>query len=1492
MLRTLPGRGLPTLAAETRTVRLSGLGGGAADKRGNQYESWWTARRLLDLADGTCDLVRLEPPGDEGAGAELWAESGGVRCYDQAKDVPSRGGWTPRALATGPLALLLPHLAAGHHVKLVLSTPATRFAELLRVIATATHSGMLKALLTAEQRVAFDQVCAALGCDADTAISYLHRCTVADWSREALRDRVRLQAELMFAANPDTTIDLLSGFVDDHLHQTITAVDVLDFLAERGVRRNLLVGEPTTLEAFRSTGRRFASRLRTSNRPPPVARPELADLAALLADPSTPQIVVVDGGAGSGKSSLVADAMAHLDSDGWAVCGVRMDRVPPATLTSKALGAHLGLPASPGLIAAATSKTVPTVLVIDQLDAVSQFSGRLSEPFEAVTEILDELVVGPAAKVVLVVRTIDLDNDARLSALIRDTVRVKRFELGAFTDAQLAAGLGSLELAMSAVDAQMRDLLRVPLHFAVFSQLSPAARSRRFASLPDLYLSYTDEVHSQILERSPTFVWDATVSRIVRYVSDNETLAVPRLALAGASPGGVVQLESHGVVVGDDDHIGFFHETYFDYLFATNFVATGQRLLDFVVESGQQLFRRAQVRQILVHIAAVTPQHFIAEVRALLADDRIRSHIKDVVISVLGLIGASERSWLDIEDLVLGDGWIARHLSAAVAGPDWFDAIDAAGRWPVLLTDDETSANARDLLVECARSRPLRASELTEPYVGSTPEWRAAIAVLVERSFCADLAPFVVRLVAAGELDGVSSQFRGGFDFWSLLEEISGDHPVEAAELLGVFLRRALAVGSPDPFESGDLRTDSRGSEQVLEDLLAGAPGPFIDAVVPFVVAVAESTAVDDGDPLRVVRRWRYRHLGTQYAVDRALVHMVGLAFESLAATDVDRVGGIARTLAGTDIEVLRFLAARAYTAAAAAFADEALLWLASDTENLTLGWSGAPSWASRELIGAAAEHGSDAVLELVEGKLLNYWPRWEFSAEPGRRYVGATQEVLLAGIPVAHRSDQVSKRLAELDRKFDRQLLGPPDSGGIASFASPPIASTSAVHMSDDDWRRAIARWDDTRRSWDFPPRGGAHELASLLEAQAKFDPERFAALAATFDATVHVAYAEAVIRGAAPQLSAQGRGVLLTHLADVFGSGVGRAVCWVIEEKAADADAAAVDLLARYATDPDPVEDSPHDPDRTSGAFQLESAALNSTRGAVGRACAAILFAGDAFVTQISSILDGLVVDHTMAVRTAASGAVLAFSNHDKPAAQRHVEQILSHPDINIYDSRMIEDMLTWASMWDAARTVPLIERALAGPPHISRHGGFVWAVLSNRSELPAQLPAEVTMLPAGARVGAAQLMATWVDGDPGSVCTLLRDPDPLVAKEASAFLEHLDDLEPAVVDTVLACFAETAEFPEHLETVLHIFTRLPDTSAELALSMCERAIDLAGANASSEHVTRFAAARSILKIVTREYRRCPEDERDRCLDIIDRLCELRVYGIDEALSHTRSS
>lgn len=75
------------------------LAGGAADKFGNRCEGRWTALAMADILDERADSIRLEPPGEEGAGAEFWLRRGVNSEYHQVKrQHGAEGRWTIASL--------------------------------------------------------------------------------------------------------------------------------------------------------------------------------------------------------------------------------------------------------------------------------------------------------------------------------------------------------------------------------------------------------------------------------------------------------------------------------------------------------------------------------------------------------------------------------------------------------------------------------------------------------------------------------------------------------------------------------------------------------------------------------------------------------------------------------------------------------------------------------------------------------------------------------------------------------------------------------------------------------------------------------------------------------------------------------------------------------------------------------------------------------------------------------------------------------------------------------------------------------------------------------------------------------------------------------------------------------------------------------------------------------------------------------------------------
>ncbi|MFE5948684.1 hypothetical protein [Streptomyces sp. NPDC056480] len=139
-----------------------------------------------------------------------------------------------------------------------------------------------------------------------------------------------------------------------------------------------------------------------------------------------PQIVVCEGGAGLGKSAVVTDVLVRLTEEGWPAAAVRMDGVDASVQTAKDLGARMTLSESPALLLAGVADEASALLVIDQLDAVSTYNGRMSDAYEAVEDVLAQLVGAPNIKVILVARTVDIDNDRRLSGLVAEGARTLR----------------------------------------------------------------------------------------------------------------------------------------------------------------------------------------------------------------------------------------------------------------------------------------------------------------------------------------------------------------------------------------------------------------------------------------------------------------------------------------------------------------------------------------------------------------------------------------------------------------------------------------------------------------------------------------------------------------------------------------------------------------------------------------------------------------------------------------------------------------------------------------------------------------------------------------------------------------------------------------------------------------------------------------------------------------------------------------------------------
>ncbi|MFD3908328.1 hypothetical protein ACFXOL_14215 [Streptomyces californicus] len=1472
-----------------------GLAGGAADKAGNRYEDWWTALRVAELLRGRATRIRLEPPGPAGAGIEFELEADDGTWCEQVKDVPSKGPWTLNA-AGKILKAVTEHLAGGKKVRLVLSTGAPELHDLSMRARGADTLAEFEGMITKAQAPQFVQVLEnwsdnGVPVGREVGWRYLQAVYVEHIPPEALRRLVVSEYELLFVGDPEVIVRQLSGYLDEHLHQRLTGSQIRrHLLTVPGVRPRLLAGDTGTLTALAGTVDRFVRRVR---RDKPAfgmaARPHVEQLYERLVAEDGPQVVVCEGSAGLGKSAVVTEVLVRLTEQGWPAAAVRMDGADAGVQTAKDLGVRMTLPDSPAVLLAGVADEAPALLVIDQLDAVSTYNGRMSDAYEAVEDVLAQLVVAPNVKVLLVARTIDIDNDRRLSDLVADRVRTVRFPLSVLDVEQVRAVLSASGTDPDGLGPVTLELLRTPLHLSVFSRLSSSARAASYRTLQELYARYTDERREEIERQAAALDWRGITGTLCASMSERETLQVPMALLDGFARQHIKVLESHGVLVRDGEQIGFFHETYFDFLFARSFISTGQDIHDFLANSGQYLFRRAQTRQILEHLAGTDPGRFRTAVARLLGSDRIRPHLHDVIIAVLGQLDAVLPDWKAIEPLAWGQAPVAGKVRGLLALPRWFDAADHDQRWERWLGTPQTADAAFPELLAVARHRPERVAELVRPYVGTTPQWRRRLVGLIEWALTPDLVDLAVDLIDRGYADEARGPIAVNSDFWSLLYGLSETHPAPAARLVGAYLRRHLtrarADGSGDPFASEHLSTNSQVADTVLSRIAQAEPETYVDQVLAFVIDVATASSAGHTGSHDLGGRWAYRFVGG-HGVDAALLAALDTALRSLAGRAPAAAADALRQLTATPVQELRFLACRLHTVLGRP--DEAIAWLLTDERNLRLGWVDSARWASRELIKTMTPHCTDEMLDRLTAVLLGYYPAWERRRQKGHPSAwGWTQYELLSAICPSRRCAAVRRRLSEWERKFPGQVPSPPEPVR-AEFVGSPISDHAARHMTDDQWHRALDKYAHPQPERFWHRRGGVHELARTLGSCAQQQPDRFTDFAFTLNPGSPAAYLCAIVEAVTPHLDADHWERLALHTHQTLGSEAAPTICRALQATPQNFTPALLPALDGYTTDPHPEGDV-RDADTHGTRTDLLTAGMNATRGQAALTVAALLFHGSEHLRALTPLVTRLANDPVLAVRVCAAQAVLALMNHDPQIALDTAEQLLNHQDANVYNASTTQRLLINTLIREPSRFAAHLARALQGPGDTAELAGQSWAVATIQGCLTPDLPNSTNALNALARRGAASVFADNIDHYP-HLLPLFNDDDADVRKNASQGMRQVFDLFPAQADELVRAFLDSKAFPDHLE---HLAYALYDHAGPLptvAIDACERIVQHAGRELGDLRTHRAADGHHLVSAILRLYRQSRQAERIRCLDVIDRLSQAGAYGLTAALENER--
>lgn len=1526
--------------------------GGAADKLGNRYEALWAIDQLLRAIDGAVSELVLQPlDPDESRGIEFLVKSadGAMEYWSVKRQTTEASGWTLRLLTAKDdrgrsiLGDLLRHVEREPTYRGVFASAlGARDFEELRSYSESSTTFDARLAQSSKLTSAFSDYLVPL-CDGspERARALLLRARTHAVDETQLRGRVDFAIRKLLYAAEGLPLDiaavrgLLAELLLDNIHRPLNREMILGRLAAHGVRLREWAVEKSVRDRVEAICEAYVTPLRSQLINDTLLSLTSAD-SILGADgkPLGGKVLVV-GVAGGGKSSILAGVVDRLRGSGIPVLTVRFDQLPEGMLSTAELGRKLLLPESPALVLAGLADGTPSVLVIDQLDAVSIASGRHAELWSLFEELRREAERLPGLSLMVGCREFDLEHDHRMRSMKATSSGFVVVELQPLSIEQVDDVLRDAGTDPTTVQSTLKPILVVPLHLSMFLSLSPAYRQsvRNRDELFDTYWTEAERRVRQRLGRKPA--WTQVIDGLVDWLSSNQQLSAPRYVLDEVADDATA-MASERVLILTNDRYRFFHESFFDYAFARRFAARGGRLIDLLLGSEQHLFRRAQVRQVLAYLRVHDQPRYLQELESVLTAAGVRFHIKHLVLQWLtSLPDPQHLEWAVLQRLSEAAPDLHSHVRGVMAGhPGWFDVLDKAIFFDAALSSGDAAREQEAVwllrLHSTLETRSGRVAELLSQYRKLGEPWDGYLRYVCRNGevyHSREMFDLFLALIDDGTLD-----LRPGFamndDWWSTLYSMAHKRPDLACEAIGHWFDRALvrwrdgvrkteSAGAGNG-EEPDLATflDRSGSGAQAIEAAAGSPLAYVEQMLPRVAQLVNETVTDCGDRLQVEPLWSFRCFGeSMYQVHEAILYSLGNALEVLAKTQpqaLDRLLGLCQERSH---DAIAYLVLRAWTAAPEVYADRLAGYLTADPRRLKVGYAvtgggggSAALYVSSQAVKAASERCSPECFAALEGAILALADDWE-GKHP--EYRGRTQWELLESLEVSRLGAGARARLQELRRKFTESRRDPPRAIE-ATWLGPPLSDDAQTRMSDDHWLRAMRKYADVerRRERDFGSSGGERELAGSLQARAKAEPSRFAALAQRMPEGLPATYFEAIIRGVADRAPANADGQLVASSCEQVISLVRRAhalpnrpcggsIAWLVEKWVAHCDwpEDVIDAVAWYAvSDPDPREEvwriAAAGGSRYYGG-DPHMAGINSTRGAIADAIARLLFDGPDRLERLNDAVYSLAHDPSVAVRSCAIKALLAVLNVDiEKAILWFIECVAADPVL--LETAYAERFIHFAGYRNYPAVRPVIDAMLGSAAPAAVEAGARQVCLLALSVEAAEV--DLTLVHSGTepmRKSAASVYAANIaEAMVGSTCRrLLRpffaDQSDAVRAEAAMAFRNLANLPTSEQAELLAAFLDTAQGPVAWELVVGALESSPVQLPELVCRLAEGCVEAYRAEAGDISKTGPAVARDLSKIVVRLYAQVEDSViQTRCLNLIDEMEQYDFFGLSDEL------
>jgi hypothetical protein len=479
---------------------------------------------------------------------------------------------------------------------------------------------------------------------------YLQRLHFSHFQDDAHGHQNLLQrACYLITGDGDSIFATLREYAEQNLRRAMYANELRSYLAKLGLHPKNLSHDARIAPAIEVLQKEFLDSIAQNLiQRKMLGRPETD---CLLKDIQEHAVIVVHGNAGVGKSGVLYETALRLNDAKIPFLPIRLDRRRPGH-TPSLWGNMLGLPDSPAQCLSDFAGTRPSVLILDQLDALRWTSGHTAAALEVCKQLVDECEFmrkhcGKAITVVLACRSFDLEHDPEIKNWIDDKKHdIEKMDINPLPAEQVKAIVNSVSTtAYDEMTEKQRKILRSPHLLAIWLTISENGALPSFRTTTELLRKFWEDRRKQCNKQGASDSdIEAMVNKIARHMERGNVLSAP-MRIAESATNTLDILQSVGVLQTANKTVSFCHQSYFDYWIADRLLIDIHEQNQTIVKwlggkDRQDLLRREQLKLALGQLNDEAPETFVRELRDLLADTAIRFHLKHLALGVTGQIEA------------------------------------------------------------------------------------------------------------------------------------------------------------------------------------------------------------------------------------------------------------------------------------------------------------------------------------------------------------------------------------------------------------------------------------------------------------------------------------------------------------------------------------------------------------------------------------------------------------------------------------------------------------------------------------------------------------------------------------------------------------------------------------------------------------------------------------------------------------------------------------